>query len=170
MNSEPPTAPRPASLFRRLAALVYDGLLLVAILLVATGAAVLITRGRAIGAHNPLFTTYLFVVSFLFFAWFWLHGGQTAGMRAWRIRLQRPDGKPLTVWHALLRFLSALPAWILLTIAGIKAWAPDEVMLSGVPAWPFLAVGVALLLADNGRFSWRDKFSLTQVVEVPKKQ
>ncbi len=44
-------------------------------------------------------------VIYLFFAYFWVHGGQTLGMRAWRFRLLRDDGEPLTTADAGRRLL-----------------------------------------------------------------
>ena len=96
----------PAGLFRRLMAMFYDSLLLLSALLVATALVMLVTRGT-LSYHNPFFRTFLFLICFSFFAWFWLHGGQTLGMRAWRLRVQRPEGQPITLWRALLRFLKS---------------------------------------------------------------
>ena len=82
---------RPASLWRRLGALFYDSLLLVAIWFLATALVMLITRGQFNAASLP-FQLYILLVSFWFFGWFWTHGGQTLGMRAWKIRVLQPSG------------------------------------------------------------------------------
>ena len=106
---------RPAGLIVRLLAMFYDALLLFSALLIATALALLVTKGT-LSYHNPFFRTFLFLVCFSFYAWFWLHGGQTLGMRAWRLRLQRTDGLPVTIWQALLRFMAAIPS---LALAGL---------------------------------------------------
>jgi uncharacterized RDD family membrane protein YckC len=82
------------------------------LLLVATALVLPLTAGEAVRPGNPWFSFYLLSVCFLFFGWFWTHGGQTLGMRAWKIRLQRTDGKGLGWWQALLRFFLA-SLWIL---------------------------------------------------------
>ncbi len=110
-SSASPPFSEPASLFRRLAAMVYDGLLLLAVLFVSTAIVLPLTGGEAVGAGNPVFMTYLFLVSFFFFAWFWTHGGQTLGMRAWKIRVQRLDGGPISWSQALLRYMVGLISW-----------------------------------------------------------
>ncbi|MGB5717506.1 MAG: RDD family protein, partial [Gammaproteobacteria bacterium] len=74
---------RPAGLVVRLLAMFYDSLLLFSALLIATALALLVTKGT-LSYHNPFFRTFLFLICFSFYAWFWLHGGQTLGMRAWR--------------------------------------------------------------------------------------
>ncbi len=134
-----------AGLLRRLAAILYDGLLLLAVLFIAGALALSFTGGEAVKAGNPLFTTYLFFVSFFFFAWFWTHGGQTLGMRAWRLRVQQRNGDPITLWQALLRFLVAIPSWLL------------------------LGLGFLWSLLDKEKMTWHDRYSMTVMVVLPKK-
>ena len=115
-NTPPPEQPLVslAGLPRRLGAIIYDGLLLAGVLFGATAlalvVAVAIIGGEGFKAHNPLtgnpfFSTYLLLVCFFFYGGFWIHGGQTLGMRAWRLRLQRRDGQGIDWRQALLRFL-----------------------------------------------------------------
>jgi len=101
----------PAGLFRRLGAMFYDGILLFAILMVA-GFSVRIFTADPAALHSAGFRVYLLLVSFVFFAWFWLHGGQTLGMRAWKIQVQSCTGGTMTLWQAMLRFITSLFSWI----------------------------------------------------------
>jgi uncharacterized RDD family membrane protein YckC len=103
----------PAGLFRRLAAMVYDLFLLAAILFLAAVPPVLI-NGGAITGDGPggefkqaAFTIYLAAVAFLFYGGFWTRGGQTLGMAAWRIRIVRPDGEPISWRQAAIRWATA---------------------------------------------------------------
>ena len=107
-----PSNSHPASLLRRLGAIVYDTLLLFAILFIAIALVLPLNGGQAVPAGNPWFSAYLFLVGFIFYGGFWTHGGQTLGMRAWRIRLQRYDGGPVNWWQALARFTLA-SLWLL---------------------------------------------------------
>jgi uncharacterized RDD family membrane protein YckC len=102
----------PATLLRRLAAALYDALLLAGLMMVAGALAVLVNGGEAIDNGNPLFRLYLFSVPGLFFLWFWTHGGQTLGMRAWQMRLVADGGGPLSPYQALLRLPLAALAWL----------------------------------------------------------
>ncbi len=160
-------------LFRRLASMSYDGLLLIAMLFVATGIATAVTGGESISAGNPLFTTYLFIVCYLFFAWFWTHGGQTLGMRAWKIRLQRSDGSSITLWQSLLRFITGLPAWLCILLGIVKIILPEAPDIGPPMSWLFsmpkgllLAIGIVWLALDNQFFLWRDKFTESSIVQV----
>ncbi len=134
-----PQQTSPAGLFRRLAALLYDGLLVLAILMLATLVVVLLNRGEAI-QNSPLYNTFLLVLMFLYFAWHWVRAGQTLGMRAWRLRLIHRQGGPVS-WHqALVRFLVAIPSglvfglgylWILFSAEKLAwhDWASDTRMV-----------------------------------------
>jgi len=93
----------PASLWRRIGALLYDSLILVAIWFLATALVMLVSRGHFNPASLP-FQLYLFLVSFWFFGWFWTHGGQTLGMRAWKIRVSQTSGKAINWSQAAQRF------------------------------------------------------------------
>ena len=97
--------------FRRLAAVIYDSLLLVAVLFIATAAVLPFNGGEAFTADQYYYLLYLLFVSFLFFGWFWTHGGQTLGLRAWKIKLTGSDGGGVTWKQALVRFSCALLSW-----------------------------------------------------------
>ncbi len=97
----------PASLWRRLGALLYDSLLLFAVLFFAAALVMLLTRGHFNPASLP-FQLYLLLISFWFFGWFWTHGGQTLGMRAWKIRVMQYSGAGISWNQALQRFCVAV--------------------------------------------------------------
>lgn len=104
--------PKAVGLPRRMAALLYDGLLLFGVLFVASLAIMLpfdVTYGSPL---YPLYILYIYVVAFLYLGWFWTHAGQTLGMKTWHIRVQARDGGPPSWRAAALRFLSALLFWL----------------------------------------------------------
>lgn len=136
------TPPRPASPLRRLAALFYDSLLLLALWFIATALLLPLTGGEAIHSGNPLLTTYLLFVSFFFYGWFWMHGGQTLGMRSWRLQLRNLRDGPVTWWQVLLRFLVAIPA------GGL------------------LGLGYLWMLVDRKKLTWHDRYSETTIVQL----
>jgi len=109
----------PASLWRRMAALVYDGLLMFAVLIVIGATTLPFTSGLGIDRNNIIFKVYVFGAVYFYLGWFWTHGGQTLGMRAWKLRLLQYDDRPV-VWHlALFYYLVSLPMWgfLIFTIA-----------------------------------------------------
>ena len=106
-----------AGLLRRLAAMFYDGLLLVAILMIATALMLLLTGGEAITPtdHPWLELAYRLVIVgllVLFFGTFWTRRGQTLGMASWRLRVEREDGSMLTWGDTVKRLAAALLSWL----------------------------------------------------------
>jgi uncharacterized RDD family membrane protein YckC len=106
-------SPEYVGLARRLMAIVYDLFLLVALLFVATIIAMIVNQGTIESgqALHPLFSMYLLIISFGFYGWFWTHGGQTLGMKTWKMKLQQKNGDPVTWWLALIRFITAIISW-----------------------------------------------------------
>jgi len=151
----PPTASEPdqrlpsASLLRRLGALLYDGLLLIATLMIATALFLPFTGGEAVDPHrNPLlewiYRALLLLVIVGFFGLSWTRSGQTLGMAAWRLRLEREDGGRLS-WADSVRRLAA----------AALSWLP-------------LGLGYLWVLVDADRCAWHDRLSRTRVVVLPK--
>jgi len=105
--------------FRHLIIVVYDLLLLLSSWLLATLLIVALNGGEAIGQGNPFFIGYLFLVSFAFYGWFWTHGGQTLGMRSWRVFLLSYSNGPVTWQQAFLRFAVSIIAYLPL---GLGIW------------------------------------------------
>ena len=78
----------PAGLLRRLGALVYDTLLVIAMWLVTLFPMVAASNDSVVGAGVQ---SILFVELFAFFAYFWVARGQTLGMLAWGLQLISVD-------------------------------------------------------------------------------
>lgn len=125
MNSDP-TLP-PAPLWRRLAAAGYDFMLLVAIWMIGTAVIITlygltgmpmdnsseISRPPASFLRWGLFPL-LMLISWGFFAWFWLNGGQTLGMRAWRLVSRDWLHGPMRLSQTVIRFIAGTLSWLLL--------------------------------------------------------
>ena len=96
-----------AKLWRQLAAMLYDSLLIVAILFVVTAIVMAFNGGEAI-ENSHLYNLFLLSLIFLFYGWFWTHSGQTLGMQVWKIRIvSELNGNPS--WATcLLRLTFAL--------------------------------------------------------------
>ncbi len=142
-NALPAAAP-PCGLIRRLAAIFYDSLLLGALWMGATFPLLILTHGKAVPAGDPAYTLYLLLIGWVFFGWFWTRGGQTLGMRAWRIQVQTPTGHPIGWRAATFRYLAALFSWLCLGLGFLWQWV------------------------DREHITWHDRLSRTRVVVLPK--
>jgi uncharacterized RDD family membrane protein YckC len=113
-----------AALWRRLAAMVYDSIVIIAIWMVV-GFIVLSAFGidQAQIVENdhvvmdPYYRITLFssmlLSAYLFFAWFWTHSGQTLGMQAWKIRVQNSDASAISYKQSLIRCITAPFSFVL---------------------------------------------------------
>jgi uncharacterized RDD family membrane protein YckC len=116
------TNPPAASLIKRYAALVYELLLLLALLFVADYLFISLTHN----AHSPGIKTalqiYLLGVTGIYFIWMWMRG-QSLAMKTWHIRLVTVDNKPLSFPRATLRFVLAVG---LIGISQLWAWVDRD--------------------------------------------
>ncbi len=144
-----------APLWRRFAAMFYDGILLLAVWFVTT-MAYLLLKGMVIGLEamkalaesekgpgDPLLSICLFLATFYFFAYFWTRIGQTLGMQVWRIRVQNPDGFKINWGQSLLRFFAAMASAACLGLGYL---------------WKFW---------DKESLTWPDRASMTRVYYIP---
>lgn len=132
----------PAGLLRRLGAMVYDALVVVALVMVTLFLLTGLNRFEAV--HGPWVNAILFLEIYAFFAFFWVRRGQTLGMLAWRLRVQNPGGVPITLTQATLRFIGALLAFAT------------------------LGLGYLWLYVDPQRRTWPDLLSSSEVVLLAK--
>jgi len=103
-----------AGLGRRALALVYEALLLFALMLLSSLPFVMIAREADPVATRALFQLYLLLVAAAYFVWQWRRGGQTLAMKTWHMRLVTRENTALSLRHATSRFLFAVPGALLL--------------------------------------------------------
>jgi len=132
---------------RRVAALLYDCVLLAALLVIFTSGAVFLNHRVALepktaGAWFYLYQAGLVGVIAGYYLINWTRSGQTLGMRAWHLRAVTESGKRMALKAAALRF-----------VLGVLAWAPA-------------ALGVLWLYADPEHLALHDRLSKTRVVHL----
>jgi uncharacterized RDD family membrane protein YckC len=141
---------------RRLMALMYDSLLLLGVLFVATLIPAVVThklhatQGDKVYDLPPLFqgagfSLYLLVIT-LFFGYFWRKNGQTLGMQAWRLKVVAADGQK--------------PSWLQCIIRGVVA----------IASLACLGFGYFWVLIDKQHLAWQDRASNTKIILLPKKK
>lgn len=98
----------PAGLRRRLLSLIYESLILAAVVMAAALPLVMITRGWAHAPARAFLQSGLLVACACFYVWQWSGSGQTLPMKTWRLRLVTADGAPVTRKRAFIRYLATL--------------------------------------------------------------
>ena len=163
----------PASVWRRLGALVYDGLLLLAVLFMGTLVLLPLTGGQPItpqdsGPWEYAYRGWIALLVALFFGYSWTRRGQTLGMMSWKIRVQREGGALLRWPQALARLgIGLVPA--LSALIGL-------VPIGRGPASALRPWGTALMLPAVANYLWmgfdpeartlQDRLSGCRVVRV----
>ncbi len=137
--------PTNTSLLRRCGAMLYDGLLIFATLMLATIPFIAARGGDIVEpTENTAYQVTMLLVIYAFFVFFWTYGGQTLGMRAWRLRVETWDGQIPTFSRATLRFILAIVSLV-----------------------PF-GLGFFWQLWDKDRLTLHERYSGTRMVYYPK--
>ena len=142
---------KPISLLRRLGAMFYDLLLIGATVFIVGGiinTAVSQLLGLAEIPPRSTLANLLFLLAILMvyglLGWFWTHGGQTLGMRAWKIKVVTFEGKPLNWQQATVRFIVGL----------------FSLMMFGA--------GFLVAVFDPEKMTWHDRYSRTKLIPAPR--
>ena len=155
------------SLARRMACFVYEGLLLFGILLIpgALGALFFaVTDYPRFLQTDAALRVITFAIYALYFSWFWSARGQTLPMQTWHIRVVTSQGRPLSRWRALARYLACW-AWVApaALVAHLNGWTPVQSLVA-------VAIGVAayalLALAHPQRKFWHDALCATRLIDT----
>ena len=128
----------------------YDLLLVIALLMVITALMLPLTGGEAITVDRvgPLEYAYrllLLAAVIFYFGWSWIRRGQTVGMIAWRLKVERADGYLLNWRESILRMAAAC---VSLAAAGL---------------------GYFWIWIDRDKLAWHDRWTKTRVVLLPKR-
>ncbi|MDA7416222.1 RDD family protein [Xenophilus arseniciresistens] len=163
----PSVAPfAPPGIPRRMAAWLYEGMLLFAVVFVAGWLFSALSQMRhALDDRRVLLQAFLFVVFGIYFVWFWSRG-QTLAMKTWGLRLVGRDGRPVSQWRALLRYVLA---WLWFLPPLVLAWAlPFQVSGAEVSVLLFGWVAIWAVLArfHPERQFWHDAWAGTRLIST----
>jgi uncharacterized RDD family membrane protein YckC len=161
-----PVSPATPSIPRRLAAWLYEGVLLFGIVMLVGLVFSVLTDMRHALVHRDGLIAVLFVSLAVYFTWFWMHGGQTLAMKAWRIRVVDRHGRPLRYGRAFLRYVYSY-IWLLPPLAVFSthhvALGPLLVVLGG-----WVAFWALLSRFHPQRQFLHDALAGTRLVDAPK--
>ena len=137
---------QPSGLLRRLGAIIYDGLLVIALLFLATIPFIAMRDGESVDPGDLAYRLWLVFVVYVFFVGFWATKGRTLGMQSWGLQLETPDGGRVSLASASIRYFAALLSWA--------------------------AFGIGFLwqLVDRDKLTWHDRLSKTRLMHYPKEK
>lgn len=160
-----------ASLQRRCAALLYEALLLVALVLVASFAiAPLVSPGSAATGRlvipsalgRAVSLAALFSLGAAYFGYTWSGGRRTLPMKTWKLALATSAGAPLDLRRALVRYAAA---W-LAPLAAVGCYALLQPHGFGALAWPLAALNWLAAFVDRDRQFLHDRMAGTRIVSA----
>lgn len=157
-------AERPASLRLRIAAMIYEAVLLFGVVFVV-GFALLAVLGWTYPLPDGRRWTLqgvLFVVIGGYFVWCWSRGGQTLALKTWRLRLVGPDRAPPSLARAAARYLLA---WHLFVpgLLVVLLWPMPGAVAGAVLLASFVLM-LAPALADSNRRLLHDRWTATRLI------
>lgn len=106
---------------RRLASMLYEGLVVFAVLLIGFLLPQILLNAFGLGIAGKMLWLHVLALLMLYFVWFWLNGGQTLPMKTWKLALVSDDGSRLRPLQAVLRYLAAWPSILVFGIGIV--WA-----------------------------------------------
>lgn len=130
---------------RHLACLLYESLVVFAVLLVGFWIPQAVLYGFGFTMNSKMLWGHVFLLLLGYFVWFWLHGGQTLPMKTWKLRLENQSGGPLRPLQAILRYLAAWPSVL------------------------FFGLGIWWIFIDREQRFLHDRIAGTRIVAVPGK-
>ena len=125
-------------------AILYDSLLVFALMALATLPFIAANGGNYVEPGTLPHQLALATVAWLFFAGFWCFSGRTLGMQSWGLRLENREGETPGIGVATLRFVAAIVSWLPL---GLGFW------------WQ---------IWDQDNLAWHDRLSGTKLRYYPK--
>jgi uncharacterized RDD family membrane protein YckC len=140
-NDLPTPKEQAPGLAKRLAALLYDSFLMIALWMVLYWPFYALIENEQL--RNFLFNGAFILAVFGYYSRSWRVSGQSLGMQAWRIKLVSTDHQPVSYRQCLIRFMAATGSLVCLA-------------------------GYFWMLFDKDKLTWHDRFSGTRLVKVPK--
>ena len=134
-----------AGFFKRILALIYDSLLIAAIIIVAS--LLLVFINGEYPKPGTLLSFIQFLISILagplFYSYFWLtNDGQTTGMQAWKIKLVSSNESKLNMKQTYLRCLISVISFL------------------------FIGIGYFWILFNKNNLSWSDMATKTRIIKT----
>lgn len=88
---------------KRIAATIYDLFLLLGVWFLVGSVGLWLNNGEVLNPWLGLFM--VFISTWSFYAYFWIHGNKTLGMAVWKIEIYSIDGKNVTIQQVSIRFI-----------------------------------------------------------------
>ena len=99
------------TIWRRLASILYDSLLVLAILIIMSIPFFSFNLEENFSL-KIIVQVYYYLITQYFFVWFWVNNEGTLGMKTWKIKIVCEDGNKISYKEAIIRFNTAILSFI----------------------------------------------------------
>lgn len=162
-----------ATAIKRILAFIYDLFLIIPLMMLTTVIWLPLNNGIAIEPGNPLHPLMIFtsviLTPTLFYTYFWYKGGQTLGMRSWKLKIISITGHSLSKKQSTARSVLLISSLTLIYIGFKTTLLLNFQVQSIIP----LAIALISLLGmcqtfTSKRASLADLLAKTIIIQLPK--
>lgn len=155
------------SIKRRLACVPYEGLILLALLLIATFPFAGMKGAALSGSLHAILQIYLCGVAGAYFLIFWLRSGQTLAMKTWRVKVCAANNQPLTFKKGITKLLVSALFYVPACIGLVLFFFPARIH-PVVTIWFFLPLFATIFWAkfDRDNQFLHDRLAGTRIVSA----
>lgn len=148
-------------LWRRMACWLYEGMLLFGVVFLSGYLFSTLSQTRNAMDNRNALQAFVFVIFGIYFVWFWAKG-QTLAMKTWNIRVVGVDGKAITQFRALGRYVLSwlwfLPSLLAAWVFHLNGGESVVILLGWVVIWALLS-----RFHPQGQF-WHDALAGTRLI------
>lgn len=152
LSAAPPALLPPPNRLRRFACMMYEGVLLFAVVFLAGYLFDTLTQSRHALTLRHERQAFLFLAIGVYFVLCWRIGGQTLAMKTWHIKLTLADGAPASLPRLIARYVLCWP----LPLAGAAAISAA----SSATGWPSIDMLIVAAPFLNFLWTWVDRDGL----------
>ncbi|MEK7989957.1 MAG: RDD family protein [Thiotrichaceae bacterium] len=162
-NQEQEKALLPLGLWRYYTMILYESLLLFAVLFFAGVIALPFSHAE----NSLIYALYLVFVSFFYFGWQWKRSGQTLAMSTWKVRLVQDNGTGTQIswWQAVRRFVVASAIYFIFSLACYLSFSSEPIMWLASLWWVVFFLSAVNPWFDIKRRMWQDLASGTRLLK-----
>jgi uncharacterized RDD family membrane protein YckC len=166
MSLSPSASVLPAGLTLRLAAMIYEAVLLFGVVFIVSYALLALFQWKYPLPATPraVLQAVLFLAIGGYFVWCWSRSGQTLALKTWNLKVVADGGAPPSVGRAIARYVLAWHLW-LPGLAWVSLFHSNALADLGALAAGFAAL-LLPALADPQRRLLHDRWTRTRVVRL----
>ena len=162
-----------ATAIKRILAFIYDLFLIIPLMMLTALFWLPFNNGLAIEPGNSLYPLMISSASILtpilFYTYFWYKGGQTLGMKSWKLKIVSVNGKPLTKKQSATRASLLIFSFAFIIVGFNTAYLLNFKIQAFIPlAFALIALLGLLQTFTAKRASLADYLAKTRIIQLPK--